>query len=59
MRYVDEKAEESSLDFVREERGPYDPGLSKAMQRYMDLGLVDVDDEESHEVEQTAKVSDT
>lgn len=56
FNYADEEAEESSLDFVREERGPYDPGLSKAMQRYMDLGLVEVDDdEEPHEIEETAK----
>jgi uncharacterized protein YwgA len=54
--YADEEAEETSLKFVREERGPYDPGLSQAMQRYVDLGLVDVDeDEEPHEVEQTEK----
>lgn len=55
-KYADEEAEETSLSFVLEERGPYDPGLSQAMQRYMDLGLVDVDDdEEPHEVEQTEK----
>lgn len=54
--YADEEAEDTSLRFVREERGPYDPGLSQAMQRYMDLGLVEVDDdEEPHEVEQTEK----
>lgn len=56
FNYADEKAEETSLTFVREERGPYDPGLSQAMQRYMDLGLVEVDDdEEPHEIEQTEK----
>lgn len=54
--YADEAVEESEIDFVLEERGPYDPGLSKAMQRYMDLGLVDVDDDdEPHEVTQTEK----
>jgi uncharacterized protein YwgA len=54
--YADEEAKESSLKFVREERGPYDPGLSQAMQRYVDLGLVEVDeDEEPHEMEQTEK----
>lgn len=56
FNYVDEEAEESSLDFVVEERGPYDPGLSKTMQRYMEVGLVEVDDdEEPHTVEQTKK----
>lgn len=54
--YKDEEAEESSLDFVVEERGPFDPGLSKAMQHYMDLGLVDVDEsEEPHKVTETEK----
>lgn len=56
FNYADEEIEDSSLRFVREERGPYDPGLSQAMQRYLDLGLVKVDDEEEpHEVEQTEK----
>lgn len=56
FNYADEETEETSLRFVREERGPYDPGLSQAMQRYMDIGLVDVDDdEEPHEIEQTEK----
>jgi uncharacterized protein YwgA len=56
FNYADEEADETALTFVREERGPYDPGLSQAIQRYMDLGLVDVeDDEEPHEVEQTQK----
>lgn len=56
FNYADEETEETSLRFVREERGPYDPGLSQAMQRYMDLGLVEVDDDdEPHEVEQTEK----
>lgn len=56
FNYADEEADETALTFVREERGPYDPGLSQAIQRHMDLGLVDVeDDEEPHEVEQTEK----
>lgn len=56
FNYADEEADEATLTFVREERGPYDPGLSQAMQRYIDLGLVDVEeDEEPHEVEQTEK----
>lgn len=56
FNYADEEADDTTLTFVREERGPYDPGLSQAMQRYIDLGLVDVEeDEEPHEVEQTAK----
>jgi uncharacterized protein YwgA len=56
FNYADEESEGTSLTFVREERGPYDPGLSQAMQRYVDLGLVEVDDEEEpHEVKQTEK----
>ncbi|WP_433624053.1 hypothetical protein [Halomicrococcus sp. NG-SE-24] len=56
FNYVDEETEESSLDFVVEERGPYDPGLSQTMQQYEDLGLIEVDDdEEPHEIEETEK----
>ena len=56
FNYKDEEASNSSLDFVVEERGPYDPGLSKALQHYMDLGLVNVDDsEEPHKVKETGK----
>ena len=54
--YADEEADETSLRFIREERGPFDPGLSQAMQRYMDLGLVEVyEEEEPHEVTQMEK----
>lgn len=54
--YADEEAEESALEFVREERGPFDPGLSKAMQRYVNLGLIKVsDDKEPHEITETEK----
>lgn len=56
FNYADEEADETALTFVVEERGPYDPGLSQAMQRYMDLGLVDIDEEEEpHEIEQLEK----
>lgn len=56
FNYADEEADETDLTFVREERGPYDPGLSQAMKRYVDLGLVDVEEEEEpHEVVQTEK----
>lgn len=55
FKYQQDK-EEAPLTFVREERGPYDPGLSEAMQRYSDLGLVKVDDsDEPHEVIETEK----
>ncbi|WP_049893554.1 hypothetical protein [Halogranum rubrum] len=56
FNYADEQTEDSSLDFVLEERGPYDPGLSKAMRRYLDLGLVEVEeDEEPHKISETEK----
>ncbi len=56
FNYVDEETEESSLDFVLEERGPYDPGLSQTMQRYEDLGIIEVNDsEEPHKIEETEK----
>lgn len=54
--YADEEVEESALEFVVEERGPFDPGLSKAMQRYVNLGLIEVDDEdEPHKITETEK----
>lgn len=56
FNYADEEAEDSSLEFISEDFGPFDPGLSKAMRRYMDLGLVDVDeDEEPYSVSETEK----
>lgn len=54
--YWDEESEDSSLSFIREDYGPYDPGLSRAIRRYFDLGLVDVDEsEEPYTVSQTDK----
>lgn len=56
FNYYDEETEDSSLRFVREERGPFDPGLSKAIRQYEKLGLVQVDEEdEPHEIEETEK----
>ena len=56
FNYADEEVDKSELNFVLEERGPFDPGLSKAMQRYMNLGLIEVDDdEEPHEIIETEK----
>lgn len=54
--YQREVGEETEITTIREERGPYDPGLSKTMRRYLDLGLVETDDEgESRDVSQTDK----
>jgi uncharacterized protein YwgA len=56
FNYYDEEAPDSELTFVREERGPFDPGLSQAMQSYINLGLVEVDDDsEPHEISETEK----
>lgn len=56
FNYYDEEAEDSSLRFVTEKRGPFDPGLSKAIRQYEKLGLVQVDEEdEPHEIEETEK----
>ena len=55
-KYADEEADDTSLSFIREERGPFNPGLSQTIQRYNDLGLVEVDDEkEPNEMKQTKK----
>lgn len=56
FNYSDEEAEETRLEFVAEDFGPFDPGLTRAMRRYMDLGLVDVnEDEEPYTVSETEK----
>lgn len=56
FNYYDEEVGESELGFVTEERGPFDPGLSKAVKHYIDLNLLEVDeDEEPHDFSQTEK----
>lgn len=56
FNYVDEEANESRLGFVAEDFGPFDPGLTKAMRRYQDLNLVELEEEfEPYAVEETEK----
>ncbi|MFD1514005.1 hypothetical protein [Halomarina rubra] len=55
-KYRGEEDGRSSIEQIREERGPFDPGLSKAMQRYVDLGIVEVDEsDEPHKIGETEK----
>ncbi|WP_135535463.1 hypothetical protein [Halostella pelagica] len=49
-------AEDTGVEHVVKERGPYDPGLSRSVQRYLDLELVETDEEgESRDVRETQK----
>jgi len=44
------------IEQILKDRGPFDPGLSETIQRYIDLGLLDVDEEnEPHEIRETGK----
>lgn len=50
------EAEDAEVEHVVKERGPYDPGLSRSVQRYLDLELVDTDEEgTSRDVRETQK----
>lgn len=54
--YERQAGEETDISSIREDRGPFDPGLSKTMRRYIDVGLVEADDEgSSRDVEETEK----
>ena len=50
------EAENTEVEHVLKERGPYDPGLSRSVQRYLDLELVETDEEgTSRDVRETQK----
>ncbi|WP_435181291.1 hypothetical protein [Halorussus sp. AFM4] len=50
------EAEDAKVEHVVKERGPYDPGLSRSVQRYLDLELVETDEEgTSRDVRETQK----
>lgn len=50
------EADETDIEHVVEKRGPYDRGLSRSIQRYVDSGLVDTDEEgKSRGVQETEK----
>lgn len=54
--YQRESGGETEIRTIREERGPFNPGLSKTMRRYIDLGLVEADDDgTSRDVIETEK----
>lgn len=50
------EAEESDIEHVVKERGPFDPGLSRSVERYRDAGLIETDDEgRSRDIRETEK----
>jgi uncharacterized protein YwgA len=47
---------ETDVDTILKERGPFDEGLSRTIKRYIDMGIVTVDEEgKSRDVEETEK----
>ena len=50
------EAEETDVEHVVKERGPFDEGLSKTVQRYLDMGMLESDEEgQSRDVRETEK----
>lgn len=55
-KYRREVEDETEIEHVVEERGPFDPGLSRSVKRYIDMGIVEPDeDDESRDVRETQK----
>jgi hypothetical protein len=50
------EAEETDVQHVLKERGPFDEGLSRTVKRYLDMGIVEVDEEgRSRDVKESRK----
>lgn len=50
------ESDETSVEHILKERGPFDEGLSRSIKRYLDLGLVETDEEGlSRDVSETEK----
>lgn len=50
------ESEETDVEHVVKERGPFDEGLSTTVQRYLDVGMLETDDEgQSRDVKETQK----
>lgn len=50
------ESEETDVEHVLKERGPYDEGLSRTVKRYLDMGIVETDEEgKSRDVKETKK----
>jgi hypothetical protein len=55
-KYRREAEDDTEIEYVVEERGPFDPGLSRSVKRYIDTGIVEPDeDDESRDVQETEK----
>lgn len=47
---------ESDVDSVLKQRGPFNEGLSRSVKRYLDMGIVETDEEgQSRDIEETEK----
>lgn len=47
---------ESDVDSVLKQRGPFNEGLSRSVKRYIDMGIVETDEEgQSRDIEETEK----
>lgn len=50
------ESDDSDIEHVVKERGPYDEGLSRTVKRYLDMGIVETNEEgQSRDIEQTNK----
>ncbi|WP_336022449.1 hypothetical protein [Halobellus salinisoli] len=50
------EAEETDVEHIVKERGPFDEGLSTSVKRHLDLGMLETDDEgQSRDVKETQK----
>lgn len=55
-KYRREAEDETEIEHIVEERGPFDPGLSRSVKRYIDMGIVEPDEDgESRDVRETEK----
>lgn len=50
------ESDETDVDHVLKERGPFNEGLSRTVKRYLDMGIVEADEEgQSRDVKETEK----
>lgn len=50
------EADDPQVDHILKERGPFDPGLSRTVKRYLDAGIVETDEDgTSRDIKETDK----